>query len=159
VLDGPSLGGGRVGYLAPGQIMTSDAGGTLKTVLGSCVSVTLFDPRLVMGGMNHFLLPGAAPDEQAERYGEGALTTLLARLERLGCGDDLQAGVFGGACVLGALADIMHLGERNVEFAFDWLRTKRIEIVARDVLGRQARRLEFRVADGSTRVRLLGEGT
>jgi chemotaxis protein CheD len=144
-------------YLTPGQIVATGEPCTLRTVLGSCVSVTLFDRHARAGGMNHFLLPGAAPDESSERYGQGALDSLLARLEHLGCATErLEAGVFGGACVVGALAHALHLGERNVDFAFAWLRDRGIDVVARDVLGRVARRLEFSVADGSTRVRLLG---
>lgn len=147
----------RTVYLAPGQVVAAAEPCRLKTVLGSCVSVTLFDAHARAGGLNHFLLPGTAPDQNVERYGQGALDTLLSRLLRLGCTTkSLQAGVFGGACVLRELADLMHLGERNVAFALKWLREQQIEIVARDVLGRQARRLEFSAADGSTHVRLLG---
>ena len=151
----PSLG---TVYVSPGQVVATAEPSRLKTVLGSCVSVTLFDVRARAGGLNHFLLPGKAPDGSPERYGQGALDTLLARLLRLGCTTkNLQAGVFGGACVLRELADLMHLGQRNVAFALNWLEHEQIEIVARDVLGKQARRLELSVADGSTHVRLLGD--
>jgi chemotaxis protein CheD len=144
-------------YVAPGQVVVATEPCRLKTVLGSCVSVTLFDARVGAGGLNHFLLPGTAPDDNPERYGQGALDALFGRLERLGSSPkSLQAGVFGGACVLRELSELMHLGERNVEFAFLWLHRKRIEVVTRDVLGQHARRLEFSVADGSTDVRLLG---
>jgi chemotaxis protein CheD len=156
VLDGSSTRAAGL-YLAPGHIVAMAEPCTLRTVLGSCVSVTLFDPHARAGGMNHFLLPGSASDESPERYGQGALDILLARLLRLGCSlENLEAGIFGGACVVEALANALHLGERNVDFAFAWLKEKQIRIVTRDVLGRQARRLEFSVADGSTRVRLLG---
>jgi chemotaxis protein CheD len=157
VFDGAEQSSGTV-YLTPGQLVATAEPCRLKTVLGSCVSVTLFDPHARAGGLNHFLLPGSAPDENSGRYGQGALDTLLGRLLRLGCTTrNLQAGVFGGACVLRELSDLMHLGERNVAFAVQWLERERIPVVARDVLGKQARRLEFSVADGSTHVRLLGD--
>ena len=159
MLDGSGTEVARVAYLEPGQVVTTDAGWTLKTVLGSCVAVTLFDAYACLGGMNHFLLPDGESEENPTRYGQGALRTLLARLEQLGSRtSDLTAGIFGGACMLDELSNVMHLGERNVELACAWLEQRRIPVVARDVLGRQARRLEFRVADGSTRVRLLGGG-
>jgi chemotaxis protein CheD len=156
VFDGSAPSSGTV-YVAPGQVVVTTEPLRLKTVLGSCVSVTLFDASARVGGLNHFLLPGTAPDESPERYGQGALDALLGRLERHGSTlKNLQAGVFGGACVLRELSELMHLGERNVEFAFLWLHRKRIEVATRDVLGQYARRLEFSVADGSTHVRLLG---
>ena len=147
----------RLVYLAPGQLAATCDPCTLRTVLGSCVAVTLYDPIVRAGGMNHYLLPGTGPDENPVRYGEGALETLLSRMKRLGATTgNLQAGVFGGARVLADLSNTMHLGERNVEFAFTWLRARKINVVARDILGKQARRLELDVTDGSTRLRLLG---
>jgi len=146
-------------YLAPGQLHASSEPCTMATVLGSCVSVCLYDAKLRQGGMNHFLLPGEREGaESSHRYGGAALSGLLEELQRLGSpARHLQAGVFGGARILAGVSELMHLGERNVEFAFEWLREQRIPIVARDVLGPRARRLEFRSNDGTTRIRLLGE--
>lgn len=157
MFDGASPSSGTI-YVAPGQVVATAESFRLKTVLGSCVSVALWDPSVCAGGLNHFLLPGKAPDDGAERYGQGALEALLSRVLALGCMQrNLRAGVFGGACVLRELSDLMHLGERNVEFAFLWLHRQRIEVAARDVLGKQARRLEFSVTDGSSQIRLLGD--
>jgi chemotaxis protein CheD len=144
-------------YLAPGQLVASADRCVLKTVLGSCVSVCLYDPSLRVGGMNHFLLPDAAGESSSFRYARPALDGLLAAVEELGgTARRMQACVFGGARVLPGISDLMHLGERNVEFAFAWLMERRIPAVTRDVLGSLARRVEFHLADGSSHVRVLG---
>ena len=51
----------------PGDFyVTGSTDETLVTVLGSCVAACIRDPRLGIGGMNHFMLPhsrtGGSPD-------------------------------------------------------------------------------------------------
>lgn len=148
----------EVTYLAPGRIMATAERRVVRTILGSCVSVSLHDARLRVGGLSHFLLPGTdAAAGGSYRYGGPALDAMLDELKRLGTTPAcLRAGVFGGARVLNDAFQAMHLGERNVEFAFSWLRRNNIPVAVRDVLGMQARRLEFRVPDGSVDIRMLG---
>jgi chemotaxis protein CheD len=149
----------EVTYLAPGRIVATAERRVVRTILGSCVSVSLHDARLRVGGLSHFLLPGTDAGAGSCRYGETALDQLLDEMKRLGTTPSrLRAGVFGGARVLHDAFQTMHLGERNVEFAFSWLRRHNIDVAARDVLGAQARRLEFRVPDGTVDIRFLGGG-
>lgn len=146
-------------YVEPGQILVSTEPHILRTVLGSCVSVCLYDPKLCQGGMNHFMLPNApTPDVRSFRYGDRALDALLDRLVRLGSNPHkLLASVYGGAHVLFNMTDLMHLGRRNVDLAFDWLGERRIPIVATGVLGGAARRLEFELATGNCHEFELGQ--
>ena len=146
-------------YVEPGQLLVSTEPCTLRTVLGSCVSVCLYDPELRMGGMNHFMLPRAlSADETSFRHGDRALAALVSRLERLGSEPRrLCASVFGGARVLSSMSDVMHLGRRNAEYALDWLAEAGIPVLTSDLLGSAGRRLDFHVDNGTTSVRVLGE--
>ena len=147
-------------YVEPGQLLISTEPCTLRTILGSCVAVCLYDPGLRIGGMNHYMLARAlSPHERSFRHGDRALAELLGRLLRLGCDrSSLCATVVGGARVLSTFSDVMHLGRRNSEFATEWLHDEGITVVASDVLGNCARRLDFHVEDGTCSVRLLGGG-
>ncbi len=147
-------------YIEPGQLTVCTEPALLRTVLGSCVSVCLYDPDLRHGGMNHFMLPAAPSEhETSTRYGNRAMPTLVARLERLGSDRrKLCASVYGGARVLFGEAEFMHLGRRNVDFALDWLGQEGISVVTSSVLGSAARRLEFDIATGNSRERKLGGG-
>ena len=40
-----------------GGVHVSPGPAVIKTLLGSCISVCLFDPIRRVGGMNHFMLP------------------------------------------------------------------------------------------------------
>jgi chemotaxis protein CheD len=127
----------------------------ITTVLGSCVSVCLWDPQTALGGINHFILPqgGAIP---SARYGNHALVMLLARVLEIGAQQEtLLACVFGGASVMPGEAVGPTLGSRNAAEAFDFLERNEIAVLRHDVEGRQGRKLTFRTADGSTLIRKL----
>jgi chemotaxis receptor (MCP) glutamine deamidase CheD len=46
--------------LLPGDYFACGGEKMLVTVLGSCISVCLFESKLKIGGMNHFMLPSTA---------------------------------------------------------------------------------------------------
>ena len=124
----------------------------ISTVLGSCVSVCLWDRRRRAGGMNHYLLPRApAPGERSPRHGDTALELLLARMELLGSSiDDLDARVFGGASIWGRGTQ---LAEDNVAMAYRWLYERAVPVVEEDVLGTTPRRVTFDIGSGHALLR------
>src|SRR4051812_49955421 len=67
-------------YVEPGQLLACTEPRRLRTILGSCVSVCLYDPSLRIGGMNHFMLPRAPQaDVLSFRYGDRAMAGLGGR--------------------------------------------------------------------------------
>lgn len=44
-------------FLQPGDFYFGDANTRIRTLLGSCVSITMWHPQLLIGGMCHYLLP------------------------------------------------------------------------------------------------------
>lgn len=65
-------------FLQPGEYFVADAQYQLRTMLGSCVSVTLWHPIKRMGAMSHFLLPTRGEFVRGvraldARYGDEAL--------------------------------------------------------------------------------------
>lgn len=142
-------------YLYPGGLWAASETAAITTVLGSCVSVCLWDPRTALGGVNHFILPRGGSHPSA-RYGNHALPMLLDRVLALGAQrDSLLACVFGGASVLAVEGTGTPLGSRNVSEAMDFLRREEIAVLRHDVGGREGRKLTFRTADGATLVRKL----
>ncbi|MCX6131219.1 MAG: chemotaxis protein CheD, partial [Proteobacteria bacterium] len=68
-------------FVYPGQLAFSIATAKIKTILGSCVSVVLWDKDSKIGGLCHYLLPelseGATP---SARYGRFAITDLFDKI-------------------------------------------------------------------------------
>ena len=147
-------------YLHQGQVVAFATPTVVTTVLGSCVSVCLWDEVSGVGGMNHFLLPEPAPGQApSARYAADAFEQLLARLAALRARPDrLQAKIFGGA-TLAKTPDATSLGLRNAEIARRLLEERRIPVIAEDTGGSCGRKLRFETHAGTAWVRFLGENS
>jgi chemotaxis protein CheD len=127
--------------LQPGQWWFGGGATRLRTVLGSCVAVTLWHPKWRIGGMCHYMLPerGNAPldvplvaerDRHAGRidargddgrYGDEALAQLVREVERDGgAAGEYEAKLFGGGRMFRAArpasgGDTLQVPGRNVQ--------------------------------------------
>ena len=146
-------------YLHPGEVQATAKPTRVTTILGSCVSVCLFERSGELGGINHFLLPSAhTPAASTMRYGDCAVDVLVKRLIALGATPErLIAKVFGGANVLHAFAEgTRHIGAANVDMARAALARHGIPIGAEDVGGTRGRKLVFSAPDGAAWIKVLG---
>jgi len=129
----------------------------LSTLLGSCVSMCLHDPVARIGGMNHFLLPGADRGDDglsSLRYGAYAMELLVNGLLARGAKRSrLEAKLFGGARMVAGLTD---LGAKNAAFAETYLRRESIVLAGASLRGDRGRRVEFWPYSGRTRQLWLG---
>ncbi len=108
--------------LMPGQWHFGQ-GSLLKTLLGSCVAITLWHPTKKIGGMCHFLLPSRATRGTAPldgRYGDEAMELLLQSIRRSGTRpSDYVAHLYGGADTMPDGMNIkFNVGERNIEMGW-----------------------------------------
>jgi chemotaxis protein CheD len=145
-------------YLHPGQLFVSHESYAVTTILGSCVSVCLWDPLTQIGGINHFLLPMDIGEDQASlRFGNLAVRELIEEVVRVGAEQArLRAKLFGGACVLEAFRGREnHLGAKNVTIAREVLAAADIPIIGEDVGGNRGRKLIFHTDNGSAWVKQL----
>lgn len=119
----------------------------IVTLLGSCVAACLWDPQLLIGGMNHFMLPefgkSNTRDMDVLLCGNFCMEALMnGMLGRGARKPRLQAKLFGGGAVVASLSGV-GIGERNVAFARDWLAREKITVVASDLLGAWSRKVIF----------------
>lgn len=138
-----------------GDIATSTRPLVLHTLLGSCVTVCLYDEFLRAGGMNHMLLPGHHMESQSTRFGVHAMEVLINELMKQG-GDRRRfvAKAFGGANVMPGLTTAT-VGDDNASFVREFLATERIPLVAQRLGGRQAIHVFFRTDTGRVTVHPL----
>lgn len=122
----------------PGEFFVAAEDVVLSTVLGSCVSACIWDPKLRIGGMNHFLLPGengnnTDPMSESGRYGVFAMEQLINELLKRGARrPSLEAKVFGGGHVMRNFTTIT-VGSRNAEFVLRFLGTEGIRVSSQDL--------------------------
>jgi chemotaxis protein CheD len=141
-------------YLLVGQggIFTTPT--LVQTVLGSCVSVTMYCSKSRWGGIFHALLPkmGDFPGRRVKgdhfRYVDSSILYLLREFSRAGiAATSLECKVFGGASPLHQHCDAS-AGLRNVQAAIDTLTEEGISVIASSVGGNAGRKLFFRTDTG-----------
>ena len=137
------------------HFVSSDPAVVLATVLGSCVAACIRDPDAGVGGMNHFLLPGASENRRvAISHGVHAMELLVNDLLRHGARRDrLEAKLFGGARMVDGLTDV---GAQNAAFAERFLRDEGIALIGGSLGGDKARKVQFWPSSGRGRQLLLG---
>ena len=132
----------------------------ISTVLGSCVSVCLWDRAAGVGGMNHFMLPDGKetdPNGLAGRYGLFAREQLINELMKRGSRKSaIEAKVFGGGAVM-ANFTTLDVGKRNAEFVMQFLRTEGVRVTSQDLLDVYPRRVAFFPASGRALCRKLAK--
>jgi chemotaxis receptor (MCP) glutamine deamidase CheD len=141
-------------YVQPGEVHWSQEACVFKTVLGSCVSVCLWDAVHRIGGMTHFILPRGRGSRDA-RFGDVAIPLLVGKLRALGCSTPV-AKLFGGAAVLPG-GERATIGDCNTGVAVDWLQKEGIAIVAQRTGGIRGIVIQFSTLDGTVRLREITE--
>lgn len=131
----------------------------MSTLLGSCVAVCMFDPGVQLGGMNHFMLPtmkrGSGDDVDSVLSGDYAMEVLLNGLIGRGAmRQRIRAKAFGAGTIISSLA-ATGIGQRNAEFARDWLEREKIPLLASDFLGPWSRKILFVPATGDAYCRRM----
>jgi chemotaxis protein CheD len=144
-------------YLLPGSLFVHEERYFVTTVLGSCVSVCLWDCVRNRGGINHYMLPFWNGEGLASpKYGNIAIAKLIERLQQHNSDKrNLRAKIFGGGIVLNVENPFMNIGERNIQLAEDMLRSENIPIVSADTGGRVGRKLIYNTETGSVFVKKL----
>ncbi|HXH94212.1 MAG TPA: chemotaxis protein CheD [Thermoanaerobaculia bacterium] len=138
-------------YLYPGQIVTSGQPLMVSTILGSCVSICLWDPAANIGGINHYLLPNNPLTGQSDlRYGNTATERLIEALLGLGVKKQrIVAKIVGGASILTNFSDTRKsIGDQNVDIARTLLAKHGIDISGEQTGGTRGRKLLFHTGNG-----------
>jgi chemotaxis protein CheD len=140
----------RVHLLNPGDVVVANAGDRLDTLLGSCVAVTLVDPRGTVGAMCHIV---HANDSDARRppdthHARCALQAMADGLLARGIVPRLcLARVYGGANMFprhyGATFDGLHVGMRNVARVLELLDAGGIRVIEQSIGGTGYRKLSW----------------
>lgn len=146
--------------ILPGEYYVTSRDMVLVTVLGSCVAACIRDYHSGIGGMNHFMLPDnnaddSSPLSSSARYGTYAMEILINHITKLGARRaNLEAKVFGGGNVLKGFT-VANVGQRNAEFALEFLATEKIRVVAQDLVDIYPRKIYYFPNSGKVMVKKL----
>jgi chemotaxis protein CheD len=144
-----------------GGVFASDRAAVVRTVLGSCIAVCLYDPVSRVGGMNHYMLPSSDDvlhQDDPARYGLQAMEVLLGSMQKLGARRDrLVAKLFGGGHVFATASADGSVPLRNIEFIRTYVREEKLKVVSQDLGGNAPRAVHFYTHTGKALVKLLSK--
>ncbi len=146
--------------IGPGQIYASAQDIVIRTVLGSCIAVCIYDKKQRCGGMNHFMLPQAnshTPKTNPLNYAFPAIQELLREMKHRFHAKkiDLIAKIFGGAQTQTEGDSIYEVGQKNILEAKKILQSFGIPILVERTGGTTGLEVEFLPASGAVRARAI----
>jgi chemotaxis protein CheD len=144
-------------FLYPATLFVSNKPFVINTILGSCVAVCLFDSFTKIGGMNHFMLPYWNGEGLASpKFGNIAIEKLLEKMIELGAKkSNIIAKVFGGGEVIETKIKNFHIGERNIQVAFDLLSELHIPVISSSTGGNKGRKIQYETHTGNVRQKYI----
>lgn len=145
-------------FLQPGDFYWGDKFTRMRTLLGSCIGICVWHPRLFIGGMVHFMLPTRreiAPGWRFDpRYADEAVHMLLLEMDRSGTKPaEYQTKVFGGGNMFLDMESNEAVGDRNIAAAHALLPRYGFKVLAENVGGNFYWKLRFEVWSGDVWVR------
>ncbi len=148
-------------FLYPGEFSFGGPGVHIHTLLGSCISITLWHPQKKIGGMCHFTLPnhpkeGSSSREPNGRYAEGAMALFRRAVAKQKTGiTEYQAKIFGGGNMMrGADQNVDDtIGTKNTTAAIQLLGQEGVEILVAHVGEFGHRRIVFDITTGAVWVK------
>ncbi len=146
-------------HLGPGEFYFGAAPTRIRTLLGSCVAITLWHPAQRLGGMCHYMLPSrrTSAGRLDGRYADEAMQLFLLEAARRNTrAQDYQVKLFGGGNMFPdspKTAAGISVADSNVSAAHMLVQRHRLQLSAQD-LGRSGhRQVVFDICSGHVWVR------
>lgn len=143
-------------YLYPSALFAEKTPFWVDTILGSCVAVCLYDTKLKIGGINHYMLPLWNGNGLASpKFGNIAIEKLIEKMVKNGSStSNMIAKVFGGA---NQIKSSMDIGARNIAIAKEILEIHNIQIIAENTGGNVGRKLRYDTGTGKVMMKFLSK--
>lgn len=147
-------------FLLLGEVYVTDLMGVeITTLLGSCLSVCLYDLKNNIFGINHFQLPEKYKYSNIGNlvFGSFAIPRLVRNMLESGAEmNQLKAMVFGGSSDPQFL-NRFSIGQKNIDFTINYLQQMCIPIVKIDIGGALGRRIVWNTDQINVRVDYLSK--
>lgn len=135
--------------VAMGGLEVLQGAGVLRTLLGSCIGLVLYDSRHRIGGLAHIVLPASngivAPPG---KYADTAVPHLIRSIESLGGHIRYVVAKFAGGADMFASASANSVGELNIAMVESLLQESRIAVIGRHLGGESGSSHGIRRSDG-----------
>ncbi len=132
----------------------------LRTVLGSCVGVCLYDKDAGVGCLGHIMLPEINErSTNKKKYADSAIPLMVDEMLAKGAERGrITAKIAGGSTMfkIGAGGLMGEIGRNNIKKVKEVLGSMSIRIIAEDTGGDYGRTIDFYTGDGVLKIRSIG---
>ena len=143
------------------QLKIASGDVVLRTILGSCIGICVYDKIKKIGGLAHVLLPNdTSGGRKPEKYADTAIPLLINQLIKDGAKKEfMSAKIIGGASMFKFKSSLSlgQIGNRNIEETKKSLSENGIAILAEDLGGNVGRVIDFFMNDGHLKVKAAGK--
>lgn len=141
-------------FLLPGEYCVTKSPTLISTLLGSCVSVSLYNKKLKLGGMNHYMLQKSPdPASNSPKYGDYSNEMMIKFMKKVDPNPaNIEAMLFGGGHVVGHLHSGNGIANGNIQIAREILKKYNIRIVKEDIGGNNGRKLYYQSWDNQIKI-------
>ncbi len=153
---------GSIVTVGVGDLKIAQSPKVIKTSLGSCVGVVLYDKVLKVGGMLHLMLPNCNDREgKPSKYADTGIPLLLDLMINKANSkkSTLTAKIFGGAKMFSVSSEIFDIGKSNIIETKTILEQIGISIVASRLGGTKGHQITLDTETGIVQSRIFGEQT
>ena len=133
--------------------------------IGSCVIVSLYDPKSKTGGLAHVMLPDSSDLDKEKinliKFADTAVPALYYAIAETGAfKSTLVAKIVGGSEMFPPTEDFENnIGRDNTIAVKKALKGLSLPLIAEDTGGRRGRSIEFELESGLIKLSILGEST
>ena len=140
-----------------GEMAVAINDGVLRTLLGSCIGLVLYDRKCKVGGVAHVVLPESRGEtDRPGKFMDTAIPALMRDMKKLASGAiEPTARIVGGANMF-ATEVVETIGKQNIEASARLLEALRIPIVGRHCGGDQGRRMSLDTTTGLIIIEIVG---
>jgi chemotaxis protein CheD len=145
-----------------GEIAVARTSGVLRTLLGSCLGLALYDRRFKVAGLGHIVLPTSLGRTATPgKFADTAVPAMIRQMQELVVEERLKlhARIAGGANMFINADSSNTIGVQNVQAVERLLDELRIPIIGRHCGGEQGRRMMLDAATGIVTIDIVGAET
>lgn len=146
-------------FLEAGKVIITGEPCQIVTVLGSCISVTMYHPGRKIAAMCHALYPqcdknkitSSLNENEIFKYVDCSIKKMIEMFERESIDTaEIEVKVFGGGEILNNSSEskLLTVGKQNIESALTILEEKHLKIKNSDVGGKLGRKIIFHTDNG-----------
>ena len=135
----------------------------LKTLLGSCIGIALYDKTTKIGGLLHIMLPkhdgNGSTTQKASKYADTGIPAMISQMVGIAGAHraPLTAKVFGGARMFVVGNPLFDIGRRNEEEALKVLHEEGVRVLACKTGGNKGYQIVFDTSTGGITCSIFGQ--